>query len=63
MLSNNPQKAKSWLKTLNVETIAVCDGDKSGRLLTRVTDSATILPEGEDANSVPLNKLKQLLED
>lgn len=60
-LCNNPQPLKSWLRTLPCRVVAVCEGDKAGRMLAKVADTAVYLPEGEDANSMPLDELKELL--
>lgn len=61
VLSNNPQNLKCWLQCLPCETIAVCDGDKAGKLLSRCTNNSIVLPSGEDANDLSADVLKDLL--
>jgi hypothetical protein len=57
VLCNNPQNIKTWLNTLPCKTIAICEGDKAGRMLARVADTAIYLPEGQDPNSMTTKEL------
>lgn len=63
VLSNNPKQLRNWFSSLACETIAVCEGDKAGRMLARNCDSAIYLPEGEDANSMEIEDLVRVLEE
>lgn len=63
VLSNNPQQLKPWLSCLPCETIALCDGDKAGKMLTRVCDRGIILPEGKDCNDMTTDELEVLLSE
>jgi DNA primase len=61
VLSNNPQQLKPWLSTLPCTTIALCDGDKAGEMLSRVCDKKIILPDGIDANGMTVYDLAEFL--
>jgi DNA primase len=61
VLSNNPQQLKPWLSTLPCTTIALCDGDKAGKMLARVCDRKIILPEGVDPNDMSKEDLIRFL--
>jgi DNA primase len=61
VLSNNPQQLKGLLNCLPCKTIALCDGDKAGKMLSRVTDSRVVLPEGKDCNDMASEEIKELL--
>lgn len=60
VLGSNPQHLVSWFKALPCKTIACCQGDKAGLLLSLTTDSAIFLPEGEDVSSLPEEKFQEL---
>ena len=61
VLSNNPQQLKNLLNCLPCKTIALCDGDKAGKMLSRVTDERIILPEDKDPNDMTQQELIELL--
>ena len=61
VLSNNPKQLRNWFSSLSCKVIAVCEGDKAGRMLANNCDSAIFLPEGEDANSMNLAELDLIL--
>jgi DNA primase len=61
VLSNNPQQLKNLLNCLPCKTIALCDGDKAGKMLSRVTDGRIVLPEGKDCNDMSSEEIKELL--
>ena len=61
VLSNTPQNLKPWLRTLPCKTIALCDGDKAGKMLSRVCDDKIILPEGKDCNDMTIEGIKEIL--
>lgn len=61
VLSNNPSNLKTWLGTLPCKTIAICDGDKAGKMLSKVCDEYITLPEGVDCNDMSVKEIKHLL--
>jgi len=61
VLSNNPQQLKPWLSTLPCRTIAICEGDKAGKMLSRVCNSKILLPEGLDPNDMSGEQLELIL--
>lgn len=61
VLSNNPQNLKGWFNTLPCRTIAICDGDKAGKMLARVCNHNIVMPEGEDCNSMGIEELDTYL--
>lgn len=63
VLSNNPQQLKGLLNCLPCKTIALCDGDKAGKMLSRVCDDKIILPTGVDCNDMTIEDIKRLLND
>jgi len=63
VLSNNPQNLKVWFRTLPCKTIALCDGDKAGKMLSKVCDKSIILPEGVDCNDMTLTVLDNYLKE
>jgi len=60
-LTNAPVHIKNLLFALPYKTIAICDGDEAGSLLADVTDEYIVLPSGEDANSLSLDRLSDIL--
>ena len=63
VLSNNPQQLKGFLNTLPCKTIALCDGDKAGKMLSRVCDERILLPAGRDCNDMTENELKEIINE
>ncbi len=63
VLSNNPQQLKCILNCLPCKTVALCDGDKAGRMLSRVCDSMLELPEGTDCNDMASKQIKEFLKE
>lgn len=61
VLSNNPKQLRNWFSSLSCETVAVCEGDKAGKMLSRNCDSSIYLPEGEDANSMEIEALEKII--
>lgn len=61
VLSNNPQQLKNLLRCLPCKTIALCDGDKAGEMLSRVTDQRISLPTDKDCNDLSLSEIKDLI--
>jgi DNA primase len=62
VLGNSPKPLKTWLNTLSYKTIAVCDGDRAGRALSKCADTSICLPEGEDLGSLDKETIKKLLD-
>jgi len=60
-LSNNPKQLKRWLASFPCKTVALCEGDKAGKMLVNCCDEAVYLPTGHDANSMDVNDLVNLL--
>lgn len=52
VLGNNPKKLKSWLRTMPVITVAVCDGDSAGSKLANCCDYAVHCPSKLDLNDI-----------
>lgn len=63
VLSNNPQNLKTWFRTLPCRTVALCDGDKAGKMLSRVCDKAITMPQGVDCNDMSLLELNEYLKE
>ncbi len=63
VLSNNPQQLKGLLNALPCRTISLCDGDKAGKMLSRVCDESIILPEGKDCNNMTEEELKEIINE
>lgn len=65
VLCNNPKHLTKELQQLrvmyNTDIVAVCDGDTSGLMLAKYSDSAVRLPEGEDASSLDPVDLAMIL--
>lgn len=61
VLSNNPQQLKGLLNCLPCKTIALCDGDKAGKMLSRVCDDRVVLPDGKDCNDMTVTEIKEIL--
>jgi len=60
-LSNNPQHLKMWLRSLGYYTIALCEGDKAGRMLSKVADEAIYLPDGKDIGDLTYKQIKEII--
>lgn len=60
-LSNNPKFLKQWLRCLPCKTIALCDGDSSGKKLAGCCDTSTILPDNSDCIDFNTSELDYLL--
>lgn len=63
VLSNNPKGLRNLLNCLPCKTVALCDGDKAGMMLSRVTDVRVVLPEGKDCNDLDSEELQSLLDN
>jgi len=63
VFSNEAGVVKQQLDLLPGKTVAVCDGDKAGSLLSKWTDYTIHCPKGEDPNSMKKSDLKALLGD
>lgn len=61
VMTNNPKHLWSWLKTLPVPIIAICEGDKAGKKLAKTGDFSVELPDGCDANELGLVKMNAIL--
>ena len=61
LLSANPKKSKSFLKTIHRKTIAICDGDPEGRKLSKYADKAIFLNEGLDVNGLTEQEFSDLI--
>lgn len=61
VLSNNPQQLKNLLRCLPRKVIAICEGDKAGKMLSRVADGAVYLKEGVDPNDMSKEGICELL--
>lgn len=61
VLSNNPQQLKGLFSMLPCKVVAVCEGDKAGRMLSRVCDDSVFLPDNTDPNEMNLSDLDKLL--
>lgn len=60
-LSNNPKHLKNWINSLGYYTIALCEGDKAGRMLANIADEAIYLPDGKDVGDLNYNEIRRLL--
>lgn len=61
VLSNNPKHLKDWIKSLGYYTIALCEGDKAGRMLAKIADEAIYLPEGKDVGDLSYKEINEIL--
>ncbi|AGN51472.1 hypothetical protein VPLG_00033 [Vibrio phage eugene 12A10] len=61
VLGNNPQQLKNLLNCLPCSTVALCDGDKAGKMLSRVCDDRIILPDGKDCNDMSKQEIRKIL--
>ncbi len=62
VLSNNPTNLKSWLNSLGYYLVALCEGDKAGRKLAALADTAVFLPDGRDPGDMPNEWFEELVE-
>jgi len=63
--STNPKEGyKSWLKSIGRKTVAVCDSDKAGLQLAKLTDSAIILDKkhGKDLGECSIDIVKTVID-
>lgn len=60
-LTNNPKHLKNLLSCIPNRKVAICDGDKAGKMLAKACDSAIILPEGLDCNDLTSNELMEVV--
>lgn len=65
VMTNNPKNLKGTLGELSkvFRLVALCDGDAAGKQLSKYGQYSIILPEGEDADSLPKQKLLEILEN
>lgn len=63
VLSNNPKQLKNWLSCLPCKTIAICDGDKAGKVLAKCCDEYLVLADDNDANDLTLEELQGVLKN
>ena len=61
VMTSTPMYVKQLLETIPCKTIALCDGDKAGKMLSRATDERIILPEDKDPNDMTQQELIELL--
>lgn len=61
VLCNNPVQLKNWLYNMQMNTIAVVDGDKAGLKLGNSTERMVVCPEGMDPASMSVADLKELI--
>ena len=62
--STNPREGyKSWLKSLGRKTVAVCDSDKAGLQLAKLTDCAIILDpkHGKDLGECSIDVVRNVI--
>lgn len=57
VLANNPKRIKSWLSSINRYTVAVCDGDKAGKMLAKTSKEAVFLSNGKDLGDMTDNEV------
>lgn len=60
VLGSNPQHLVGWFKSLSQTTVACCQGDKAGLLLSLTTDCAIYLPEGHDVSDLDEDKFYEM---
>ena len=63
VLANNPQQLKPWLSCLPCKVVALCDGDKAGKMLGRCADEMVVLPEDTDPNEMSMEDLNLFLQE
>lgn len=61
VLSNHPKQLKNLLNCLPCKTVALCDGDDAGKMLSKVTDECISLPKKVDCNDMSTDEIKILL--
>ena len=61
VLTNNPKHLKNLFFCLPNRKIALCDGDKAGKILSKSCNDAIILPEGKDVNDLSGDELKGIV--
>lgn len=61
VLCNDPKHLRNWLGTINVKTVAICDGDKAGEALRDTADEFILLPDGKDLGDMNMLEVRTLL--
>lgn len=61
VLTNNPKHLKNFLYCLPYVTVGLCDGDKSGKLLSGLVDIPIFLPEGKDSGDMELDWHREII--
>jgi len=62
VLANNPKQLRPWLSTLPKQIIAICDGDKAGRMLANSADHAIMLEDGTDLGDLESVQIQRIIE-
>ena len=63
LLSNDPKRIKSYLRTMPYRYVAICDGDKAGRKLAKMGHSYITMPEGKDLGDMTLDEVRLTLKE
>lgn len=61
LLTSNPTKIRSFLKTIHRIKISACDGDPAGRSLAKYGDYSIHLPDGKDVGDLDKDEFNMLL--
>ncbi|MAD75611.1 MAG: hypothetical protein CML20_12630 [Rheinheimera sp.] len=61
LLTSNPKHLKSWLHSLGYTLVALCEGDKAGKQLSKYAHHSEFLEEGCDPGDMPLEWFKSLV--
>lgn len=52
---------KSWINSLGYHTIALCEGDKAGKMLAKIADEAIYLPDKKDVGDLSYEEIRRYL--
>lgn len=63
LLSNDPKRMISYLRTMPHRYIAICDGDAAGRKLRKMGHEYITMPEGKDLGDMTFDEVKHLLKE
>jgi DNA primase len=63
LLSNDPKRIKTYLRTMPYHYVAICDGDKAGRKMRKMGHEYITMPEGKDLGDMTQNEVEFLLKE
>jgi hypothetical protein len=63
VLSNNPQKMRSWISCLPKTTVAICDDDDAGYKLAKLCDRYAICPQGQDLGDMTQQQVVDFIKE